>query len=215
MRYDLHTHSLISDGELLPAELAARAMAIGHEALAITDHVDMTNIEEAVTMAVRAAELSEDYVRLIPGVEITHVPPRQIDGLVKRARKLGAEIIVIHGETVTEPVAPGTNAVAVRNPEVDILAHPGLIIEEDVEEAARNDVTLEISGRRGHSLSNGHVARLASSYGARMVVNSDAHAPEDLMDERRAMTVALGAGLSEKLASCAVNDAPAEILRRL
>ncbi|MDD3398505.1 MAG: PHP domain-containing protein, partial [Candidatus Methanomethylophilaceae archaeon] len=48
MRADFHTHTLISDGELLPSELARRAMILGHEAIAITDHIDFTNVERAV-----------------------------------------------------------------------------------------------------------------------------------------------------------------------
>ena len=39
MRADLHTHSIFSDGELIPAELVRRAQALGHDAIAITDHV--------------------------------------------------------------------------------------------------------------------------------------------------------------------------------
>ena len=43
-RIDLHMHSLFSDGELLPSEIARRAYVLGHEAIAITDHVDYSNI---------------------------------------------------------------------------------------------------------------------------------------------------------------------------
>ena len=44
-RIDLHMHSLFSDGELLPSELARRALKLNHEAIAITDHVDWSNVE--------------------------------------------------------------------------------------------------------------------------------------------------------------------------
>ena len=43
--YDLHTHSLLSDGELLPSELARRYEEKGYKAIAITDHVDFSNIK--------------------------------------------------------------------------------------------------------------------------------------------------------------------------
>ena len=42
---DLHTHSLLSDGQLLPSELVRRAEVRGYEAIAITDHVDFSNID--------------------------------------------------------------------------------------------------------------------------------------------------------------------------
>jgi len=82
----------------------------------------------------------------------------------------GAEIVVVHGETIVEPVIKGTNWSAVNCPEVDILAHPGLITDEEVEIAKDNDIALEISSRRGHCLGNGHVAKLALEVGADLVV---------------------------------------------
>ena len=44
-RIDLHMHSLFSDGELLPSELARRALKLNHEVIAITDHVDWYNVD--------------------------------------------------------------------------------------------------------------------------------------------------------------------------
>lgn len=127
MRADLHTHSIFSDGELIPAELVRRAMVLGHDVIAITDHVDMTNVEFVVKSVVKAVDLCEDYIKVIPGVEITHVPPRKIAEVAKQARRFGAKWVVVHGETVTEPVMPGTNKASVENPDIDILAHPGFI----------------------------------------------------------------------------------------
>ena len=43
--FDLHTHSIFSDGELIPSELVRRAVFNGYDAIAITDHVDFTNVE--------------------------------------------------------------------------------------------------------------------------------------------------------------------------
>lgn len=39
-RVDLHTHSLFSDGVLLPSEMLQRAAQLGYGVLAITDHAD-------------------------------------------------------------------------------------------------------------------------------------------------------------------------------
>ena len=52
----------------------------------------------------KAVELCEDYIDVIPGVEITHVPPCKIARVAEAARGFGAEWIVVHGETVVEPV---------------------------------------------------------------------------------------------------------------
>ncbi|WP_400204309.1 histidinol phosphate phosphatase domain-containing protein [Methanomethylophilus alvi] len=215
MRADLHTHSIFSDGELIPAELVRRAMVLGHDVIAITDHVDMTNVEFVVKSVVKAVDLCEDYIKVIPGVEITHVPPRKIAEVAKQARRFGAKWVVVHGETVTEPVMPGTNKASVENPDIDILAHPGFITLEEAQTAKDNDVILEITGRMGHNITNGHVYKMAHEVGAKMVIDSDTHAPENLMDEAAALTVALGAGLTKEEADKALHVTPYEATKNL
>jgi len=121
--------------------------------------------------------------------------------------------VVVHGETIVEPVIEGTNWSAVNCPEVDILAHPGLITVEEVEVAKENGIALEISSRRGHSLGNGHVAKLALEAGADLVVDTDMHMPGDLISYEMAYKVALGAGLPDKEIKTALKDNPERILR--
>lgn len=215
MRIDLHTHTIFSDGELVPAELVRRAAVLGHKAIAITDHVDMTNVEFVVTNLKKALELCDDNIKIIPGVEITHVPPGMIGEIAKRARRFGAEWIVVHGETVTEPVAPGTNRASVENPDIDLLAHPGFITPEEAELARENDVIIEITGRMGHNITNGHVVNIAREAKAKMVINSDAHRPDNLMDRKAAMTVALGAGLTQAEAEKALKTTPLDAIKHL
>ncbi len=198
---DLHTHTIFSDGELIPSELVRRAVIHGYEAIAITDHADYTNLEQLVEAAKKAKYLENEWdIHVLAGVELTHVPPRKIAPLAKKAKDLGAEIVVVHGETTTEPVAAGTNAVSASCEYVDILAHPGLISEEDARAAAENNVCLEITARNGHNRTNGHVARLALDVGATLVLNTDAHAPENLITNENALKIALGAGLTEPAA---------------
>lgn len=193
---DLHTHSLFSDGELIPSELVRRFEILGYEAVAITDHADSSNIDHLVPRIVQVAKDLNDSqpVRVIPGVELTHVRPSLIGPLVKRARGLGAKVVVLHGESIVEPVVPGTNRAGLEAG-VDIIAHPGLINRTEVEWAAKKGIFLEISGRKGHSLTNGHVARLAEEVGAKLVLNSDGHSPGDFMEEDFAKKVVEGAGL--------------------
>lgn len=196
---DLHTHSLLSDGELLPSELVRRAAVKGYRAIAITDHVDMSNVDWVVSRLIKDCDELKRYfpIEIIPGVELTHVPPERIKPLAEEARKLGAKVVVVHGETIVEPVAPGTNLQALHSP-IDILAHPGLITEEEVLLAKKNGIMLEISARKGHSLTNGHVAKLALKLGAGLVLNTDAHSPEDLITLDQARNIAMGAGLNEE-----------------
>lgn len=194
---DLHTHTLFSDGELLPAELIRRAEEIGYEAIALTDHADSSNLDWIVPRIVRVCRDLNRYrkIRALPGVELTHLPPEMISSLAQQARSLGAQIVVVHGETIVEPVSPGTNRSAIEAG-VDILAHPGLISEDEILRAKTMGVFLEITARNGHSLSNGHVARLAKKNGVSLVLNTDTHTPENLMTRRRGLQLVMGAGLT-------------------
>lgn len=195
---DLHTHSLLSDGELLPSELVRRAEAAGYKAIAITDHSDASNLDFVIERVVNVCnELKGSGIPVIPGVELTHIPPRQIGQMVKKARAFGARLILVHGETITEPVAPGTNRAAIEAG-ADILVHPGLISEEDTRFAAERSIYLELSARKGHSLSNGHVAKYSKIFGVKMLLNTDAHSPSDLISDEMAIKIVIGAGLTEE-----------------
>ncbi|MDR0911724.1 MAG: histidinol phosphate phosphatase domain-containing protein [Methanobrevibacter sp.] len=215
-RIDLHTHSLFSDGELLPSELARRAEVLGHSTIAITDHVDMSKLD-IINKIVKAAEDVNDNwnIKVITGVEITHVPTQSIAKIAKKSKDLGAEIVLVHGETLAEPVISGTNLAAIECEYVDVLAHPGIINEKELELAVNNDIYLELSGRKGHSLSNGHIANLGLKYGANFLINSDGHAPEDLMNYETGKNVGLGAGLNEKETEKALMDNPKKLLKHL
>lgn len=192
-------HTVYSDGELIPAELARRARAAGYMAAAFTDHADHSNIEHILGSLLKIVADYSLYqeIELLAGVELTHVPPALIPDLVKKARDLGAQIVLVHGETIVEPVAAGTNHAAIMAG-VDILAHPGLISPQDAAMAAEKNVYLEITTRKGHSLTNGHVLNMAREYNARLVINNDAHSPGDLVTEDVRKKIALGTGMSEQ-----------------
>lgn len=207
-------HSIFSDGELLPSEIARRASVLNHKAIAITDHVDASNIDCIKKIRGVIQDIKENWdIEVIQGAEITHAPAEIIGKLAVKARKLGAEIIVVHGETLVEPVIEGTNLSAVNCGEVDILAHPGLITREEAEIAKKNDIALEISARRGHSLSNGHVAKTALETGAKLVLNTDTHSPGDIISYETAYKFALGAGIPEDHIEIILKDNPLEILK--
>ncbi len=195
---DLHAHTIFSDGELIPSELVRRAEYKGLKGIGLTDHGDISNIDFIIPRIIKAAEELNKVldITVIPGIEITHVPPSLIKDTAKKARSLGAAIILVHGETIAEPVAEGTNHAALEA-DIDVLAHPGLITMEDVLLAKKRGIFLEITGRKGHSLTNGHLAKLAKKTGAGLVVNADTHAPEDLIDELKARQIVVGSGLDE------------------
>ena len=200
MIYDFHTHTSLSDGSLSPIELIRRALAKGYKAIALTDHVAVGYLERIIKETTADCALAREHwdTLTIPGVELTHVPPRAISETARRAKELGAWLVVVHGESFTEPVANGTNRAALQCPDVDILAHPGLLTLEEAELAAKQGIFPEISARKGHSLANGHIYRIAKATGAKLLLNSDAHEETDLLCPDLALAIAQGAGLDKE-----------------
>jgi len=197
MLYDLHTHSFLSDGVLSPVELINRAVNNGYTAIAITDHVALGSLERMIKEVQQDCALARKYwdIIAIPGVELTHLPPQAIPEVAESARKLGAQIVVVHGETTVEPVPKGTNLAAINSPHVDILAHPGLITIEEAKLAVKNGIFLELSARKGHNSTNAHVAEIAVAAGAGLIVDSDAHDEDDLLTLQKVKGIIENAGV--------------------
>ncbi|WP_296802202.1 PHP domain-containing protein [Thiolapillus sp.] len=65
LKYDLHSHSTVSDGTLTPAQLVHLAADAGVNVLALTDHDNVSGIGQA-RMAARERDIS-----IVPGVEIS------------------------------------------------------------------------------------------------------------------------------------------------
>ncbi len=214
-RHDFHAHTYLTDGELSATDMWRHADRLEHRTLAITDHVAMEDprpLLERLHAEARAWE-GAPLVTLV-GVEISMVPPRRIAEVARAARQAGAEIVIVHGETPVEPVPIGTNRAAIEAPEVDLLAHPGLLTEADAELARAHETVLELSARRGHSLANGLVAQRALAAKADLVVDSDAHTAEQLVPFGFARSIATGAGLSPSQVEGALGDAPRRLLKR-
>ncbi len=197
--YNLHAHTFLSDGDLLPSEVAVRYQSIGYKAIAITDHADYSNIKPISKSIVEFCRKwpKDSGIRVLPGIELTHLPPEQFNPLAKLARKIGVKIIIAHGETPVEPVVKNTNKLAL-NADIDILAHPGLITDEDTALAAKKGVFLEITSRHGHSQTNQHVVRQARKFKARLILNNDSHSPEDIISPDKLIQVGLDAGLTRE-----------------
>lgn len=197
--YNLHCHSLLSDGVLLASEIAVRYQALGYKAIAITDHVDYSNIESTVKAILEFTQHwpRSSILKVLPGIELTHLPLEQFKSLAKYARDKGIKIIIAHGETLVEPVIKGTNHAALET-DIDILAHPGLISDVDIKLAKQKNIFLEITSRKGHCDTNGHVVEAALKFGAKLIINNDSHTPEDIISPEDLIKTGLKSGLSQK-----------------
>jgi histidinol phosphatase-like PHP family hydrolase len=197
--YNLHTHTLLSDGQLLPSEVAMRYLAAGYKTIAITDHTDYSNIK---SMASSILEFCRRWpadlpIKILPGVELTHLPPEQFQPLARYARRLGFKIIIAHGETTLEPVIKDTNRLALLA-DIDILAHPGLINDADTLLAQKRGIFLEITSRQGHADTNAQVIKQARKFGAKLILNNDSHSPEDIIPPEKLSAIGIQAGLTRE-----------------
>ena len=75
---------------MLPSEIARRAQVLNHSAVAITDHVDASNIECVGKVINAVKDIKDNWdIEIIPGAEITHAPAEIIDKLAHQAKKFG------------------------------------------------------------------------------------------------------------------------------
>lgn len=217
MVYDFHTHTLLSDGALSPMELIRRAVVTDYQAVALTDHVSLGELSRVIREVTEICDLARSCwdILAIPGIELTHLPPQAIAEAASRAKELGAWLVVVHGETIIEPVAQGTNLAALQSPHVDLLAHPGLLSLEEAQLATNNGIFLELSARKGHCLTNGHVASLARRVGARLLLSSDAHDDQDLLTTPLADAIIHGIGLDNIDCHQILNHNPQILIKNL
>jgi histidinol phosphatase-like PHP family hydrolase len=214
-RCEFHTHTFFSDGVLGPVELVRRAFVLGDRCIALTDHVDFTTVEHVLRSQLKLKGNVDWDIEVLVGVELTHIPVGKIPKMAGLARSLGAEIVVGHGESPVEPVEAGTNRAYLADGRIDILAHPGKLSVEDAELAGERGIFLELTSRHGHRRGNMHVAGVAKDAKAAMIVDTDAHGPDDLITQEEALKVAKDAGLGGRLALETVVESPDLLLRRI
>ena len=217
MLYDFHSHTFHSDGVLSPLELIRRAAVRQYAAIAVTDHTGPGSLARLIKEVSIDCELARSRwgILAIPGVELTHLPAAAIDDVAGKAKELGAWLVVVHGESPVEPVEEGTNLAAVRSRSVDILAHPGHMTVEVAELAAKNNVFIEITTRRGHCITNAHVAKMASEAGALMLLNSDTHDEDDLLSDQTTKDVLRQAGINSRKFKQILESNPLKLLQRI
>ena len=196
--YNLHAHTFLSDGSLLPSEVAIRYLDKGYKIIAITDHADYSNIKQLAKAIVEFCRRwpKTSGIKVLPGIELTHLPPEQFRPLASLARKEGIKIVIAHGETPVEPVTKDTNHLALLA-DIDILAHPGLISDKDAKLAGERKIFLEVTSRHGHNQANAHVIKQARKFGAKLILNNDSHTPEDIISPKQLIKVGLDCGLTQ------------------
>jgi len=217
-RIDFHTHTNLSDGYLLPAALIREAEVKGISSLGITDHIDHSNVDFVINSLKNLEKemKGKTPVKFFIGGEVSYVPPKLMKDFIKKARELGAKLIIVHGESPVESVYEGTNHEAVLEKGlVDILAHPGNITKEDVSLAQKNGIFLELSARNGHKNGNEHVFKLAKELGAKLLLNTDSHTEKDLITQEEAVEILKKLGADSQDIYKILKENPEELVRRI
>jgi DNA polymerase (family 10) len=196
LRGDLQMHSTWSDGVNTIAELAQAALEQGLEYILITDHSQSLGVargltaEDLLRQREEIREVNErmgDKIRVLAGVETEIKADGSLDYADDVLAELDLVIASLHSglrtgrEKTTERMLA-----AIRNPHVDIIAHPtGRLIGQregadlDMETifrvSAETGTALEINADyRRLDLSDVH-ARRAIELGVKLTIGSDAH----------------------------------------
>jgi hypothetical protein len=113
---ELHTHTLHSDGDLLPCELASLAAAEGIDAVAVTDHntisagKDLVNIQNPVIINGIEWTTFYGHITAIGGkspVNWRDINLQNAEELFKKASNAGDAVIISHPKRHGSPVCSG------------------------------------------------------------------------------------------------------------
>ncbi|MGB5059193.1 MAG: DNA polymerase/3'-5' exonuclease PolX [Candidatus Promineifilaceae bacterium] len=196
---DLHMHTTWSDGKLSVMEMAQIAKAQGLRYIVITDHSVSLGIANGLSverLRAQAAEVRAADEALGPDFRVLHGTEMEIkaDGSLDYPDEVLAELDFVIASLHTSLSQPREQVMArllnaLRNPHVDMIAHPtgrllpdraGADLDMDVvlETAVSTRTILEINANPERlDLRDSHVRR-AIALGAKIAINTDAHHPD-------------------------------------
>jgi DNA polymerase (family X) len=213
IRGDLHMHTDATDGRDSIRQMAEAALARGLRYIAITDHsknLAMTNgLDDARALAhvkrIREvdAELVEEYegrIRVLPGIEVDILADGTLDLDDSTLAQMDVVVASVHSH-FAQPMEEMTARVlrAMENPHLRILGHPtgrkvlnreayAIDIDSILKRAAELGVAVEHNASPARSDLNDLNLRLAKQHGCKIVVDTDAHATEELDQMRYGIT---------------------------
>lgn len=198
IRGEVHCHSTWSDGKASIEEMARAALDRGYEYLVISDHSQSLGMVNGLTperLQAQQAEIAEVQARL-PGIRLLQGSEVEVkaDGSLDYADEVlaGLDLVVASVHTGLRQDRETLTArfiKAMRNPHVDVIGHPSgrlltkrepgdIDMEAILRTAVETGTMLEINAAPERlDLDAVHVRR-AVSLGVNMVINCDAHHPD-------------------------------------
>ncbi len=216
-RGDLHSHTDWSDGRATLPEMALAARSRGYRYLAVTDHsprITVVNGLDAARVRAQANLLAETEalvpgLTLLGGIEVDILEDGSLD--LDTETLAGLEVVIAspHVKLRTEPAAMTERMLrAVEHPEVNVIGHPTgrrpgsragaeYDFEAVFKRCAEMGVALEVDCDPARMDLGPELARLAAGLGCRFCLDSDAHAPDELLYVDMAAWIARRAGIGE------------------
>ncbi len=199
LRGDLHVHSDWTDGRASLEQMALAARERGLEYICFCDHSQSLAMTgglnpdrlRAQMAAIRALDERLDGIRLLCGVEVDILADGRLDLPDDVLAELDFVTASIHSGFSQSPAQIMERLVgAMRNPFVRSIAHPSgrllgrrdpyaVDVEALAKAAAETGTFLEINGSPDRLDLTAPAARRAVALGARLVIASDAHSPQD------------------------------------
>jgi len=193
IRGDLHIHSNWSDGASTIEEIALKAIELGYEYIAITDHSKSLKVagglseEDLLRRNKEIDKLNEKFngkIKILKGAEVDILPDGKLDYDDEILKELDFVIAAIHSrfsQDNTERILK-----AMENPFVNVIAHPtGRIIgqregypldlEKVLEKAQETNTALEINAYYNRLDLKDSDCRFATKFNVFLVINTDSH----------------------------------------
>jgi len=204
LRGDLHTHSDWSDGGSPVPEMAATAVELGHEYLALTDHSPRLTVAHGLTAERLERQLELVAVlndrlapfRLLSGIECDINDDGSLDQTDELLARVDVVVASVHSKLRSDrDTMTARMLAAVRNPHTDVLGHctgrlvaggRGTRSESDFDAdavfaaCAEHGVAVEINSRPERLDPPRRLLRLAVHAGCLFSIDTDAHAPGQL-----------------------------------
>ena len=221
LKGDLQMHSLWSDGSASIAEMAAAAVELDYEYIAITDHAKGLKIaggideaqlrEQAAEIAAvnRSLESAGHKLRVLRSIELNLNPAGEGDMEPQALAELDIVIGCFHSALRRKEDQTERYLAALRNPTIQILGHPrgriynyraGLSADwpRVFALAAELDKAVEIDAYPDRQDLSPDLLALARDAGCRISFGTDAHGPSQLRFMAFAAASALRAGIARE-----------------
>ncbi|HJX02125.1 MAG TPA: PHP domain-containing protein [Candidatus Humimicrobiaceae bacterium] len=215
---DLHVHSIWSDGLISLSNMIEKIKKFRYEYIAISDHttsnyygrgLDAERLQRKTNYIERLKSRFKDF-RILLGSEIDIRRVDKFDYPDDIIKKMDIAFGSIHSSFLNAREENTARAIsAVKNKYIDFVAHPtGVVfgnrapyfidIDRLIEEAARNNKALEINSYFLRMDLNEQNVRKAGKMGVKLVINTDAHRPNNMDMIRLGVDIARRAGLQKK-----------------